>query len=68
MTQAERLYRHLRRKPHTYLEMLMLGISTCPHKRIAEGTHYLNVGERIVRGTNKRGLVTFRIQRGNGQA
>lgn len=63
-TQAEQLYKHLRRRPHTYMAMLALGISTCPHKRIYEGTHYLYIGERIVRGTNKRGLRTFAVERG----
>lgn len=35
-TQGQRLLAHLKRKPHTYLEMLMLGISTCPWRRVRE--------------------------------
>jgi hypothetical protein len=59
-TQAERLFVHLRRKAHTYLEMEALGISSCPWKRIKEYAHQLKDGERIEKG-ERNGLVTYRI-------
>ena len=62
-TQAEQIYTALRRKPHTYMEMLGLGVSVCPWKRATEGTHYLKPGESLVRGTNAKGLTTYRVQR-----
>ena len=60
MTQAQKLHAALRRKALTYLEMQMLGISTAPHKRLAEGMHYLKPGEKLVKGERK-GLVTYRV-------
>lgn len=63
MTQGQRLLAALRRKPHTYMQMQMLGISTSPQKRLAESLHYLKEGERIVRRVNGRGLVEWSVQR-----
>jgi hypothetical protein len=63
MTQAEILYRHLRRRAMTTMEMLALGVSVAPWKRIAEGRHHLKPGERIVKGERK-GLVTYAVKRG----
>ena len=62
-TQAQRLFSALRRKPHTYMDMLMLGISTSPWRRLTEAQSRLRPGERIVKATNARGLVTWRIGR-----
>lgn len=59
-TQAERIFVHLRRRPHTYMEMVALGISSCPWKRIKEYAHQLKDGEELVRG-ERNGLVTYRI-------
>lgn len=60
--QYERLFSALRRKAMTYLELQLLGVSTAPHKRLAEGEHTLRErGERLVRGRNRQGLVTFRV-------
>lgn len=63
MTQGQRILAALRRKPHTYMQMQMLGISTSPQKRLAESLHYLKEGERIVRRVNGRGLVEWSVQR-----
>jgi hypothetical protein len=62
-TQAARLAVHLRRKAMTYGEMLGLGVSTCPWRRLTETTGYLREGESLVRGINSRGLVTFVIRK-----
>lgn len=62
MTQAERIFTHLRRRAHTTMEMLQLGISVSPWKRISEGLHRLRPGERLVKGERK-GLRTYRVVR-----
>jgi hypothetical protein len=62
-TQAQQLYTALRRKPHTYMEMLRLGISTSPWRRLTEAQSKLRPGEKIVKGVNARGLVTYRVLR-----
>jgi hypothetical protein len=36
MTQGRKLISALKRKPYTYMEMLSLGISVCPWKRVRE--------------------------------
>lgn len=57
MSQGRRLIAHLKRKPHTYLEMLRYGISVCPWKRVKES---LQAGEQLV--TGRRGdLKTWRV-------
>ena len=60
-TQGSRLIAHLKRRPMTYLDMLMLGISTCPHKRVAES---LREGELLAKGytyVNGRRLLRWRV-------
>jgi hypothetical protein len=57
-TQGRRLIAALKRKPHTYLEMQMLGVSTSPQKRVMESLHF---GEYVHKRINKRGLVTWRV-------
>jgi hypothetical protein len=49
----------------TYLDLLFLGISTCPWKRLQEpgALAALKPGERIVRGKDAQGRVTFQITR-----
>jgi hypothetical protein len=54
----------LRRRPRTYLEMLMLGISTSPQRRVMESVRHLKLGERIVRKVNGRGLVEWSVMKG----
>lgn len=65
-TQAERLFDHLREYGAcSTLNLLMTGISTCPWKRIAEGvlSGKLKKGEKLVKGVNWRGVVTYEITR-----
>ena len=57
-SQGRRIIRHLRKKPHTYMEMLMLGISVCPQKRVVEA---MRDGEIIVKG-KRNGLVTWAVR------
>jgi hypothetical protein len=49
----------------TYRDLLMLGLSTCPWRRLDEpgAQAALKPGERIVRGMDARGRVTFKITR-----
>ena len=51
----------------TYLDLLLLGYSTCPWRRLNEpgALAALKPGERIVRGKDARGRVTFQITRRN---
>lgn len=63
-TQAEALFSHLRRRWHTYGDMLSLRVSTSPWKRISEGLHHLKEGERLEKRTNHKGLVVYRVVKG----
>lgn len=60
-TQAARLAVHLRRRPMTAMDMLQTGISVAPWKRLSESSSYLKPGERLVKGRNRCGLVTYFI-------
>jgi hypothetical protein len=62
-TQAERLAVHLRRRAHTTMDMLQLGYSVAPWKRLSESSSYLRPGERLEKGKNGDGLVTYRIRK-----
>mgnify|MGYP001571501664 FL=1 len=55
---------HFHRGP-TYMDLLRAGISTAPHMRLKEpgALAALKPGERIERGRNSAGLVTFLITR-----
>jgi hypothetical protein len=57
-TQGRRLIEAIKRKPMTYLEMNMLGISVCPHKRIAES---LLQDEQLLKGADYDGHTTWRV-------
>ena len=66
MTQAQQLYKALRprgQRGMSYLELSLLGISVCPHKRMAEGVAHLRDGERLERFREASGRVRFRIVR-----
>ena len=63
LTQAERLYAHLRRRAMTNLEMVLLGVCACPWKRLEEGVHHLRKGEWLDRQWNAQGLRTYRVKR-----
>ena len=58
-TQGRRLIDHLKRRPFTYLEMQMLGISTSPQKRIVE---QLYERERVIKTKGHDGLIRWRIK------
>ena len=46
-TQGRRIIEHLKRRAMTSMQIQMLGISTCWHKRVAES---LRDGERLISG------------------
>ena len=56
-TQGRLLIAELKRRPHTYMEMLGHGVSTSPWRRIQES---LRDDEALVKGT-RRGLTTWRV-------
>jgi hypothetical protein len=64
MTQGRTLIAALKRKPHTYLEMNLLGVSVAPHMRIVES---LRLDEKLVKGKRhiggKRYLVTWAVKK-----
>ena len=57
-TQGRLLIAALKRKPHTYMEMLRHGVSISPWKRISES---LRPDEQISKGKNPKGLTTWRV-------
>jgi hypothetical protein len=58
--QGERLIRALRRRPHTYMDMLRLGISISPWKRVVE---QLGPEDRLVKLPDAKGRITWRVVR-----
>ena len=60
MTQGRFLIKQLRKKPHTYMGMLMYCVSVSPWKRVRES---LRADERLVKATNREGLTTWRVRR-----
>lgn len=63
-TQGRTLIAALRKRPHTYLDMLAHCVSTSPWKRIAET---LRPTEKLVKGTRRVGdryLTTWRVVSG----
>ena len=61
-TQGKTICKHLKRQWMTYRDMLMLGISTVPHKRVVESLHHFP-GYGLVKRKNGRGLVEWRLIR-----
>ena len=59
-TQGRLLIERLKARPHTYMDMLKHGISVSPWKRISES---LKPEEKLIKGTNARGLTTWRVSR-----
>lgn len=57
--QGRRLINILKKRRMTYLEMLLLGISVCPWKRIRE---QLVEGETLVKSVNKDGHMTWHVR------
>lgn len=68
-TQGALIAEALKRKPHTYMEMLKLGVSTCPWKRVDEWLCRGDVAEkwRLKRASKwlggNRYVTTWRIVR-----
>jgi hypothetical protein len=63
LTQGQIIVRALRRRSMTYMEMMQLGVSVCPWKRVGEALR-LDPALRLVKGKRKQGgleLVTWRI-------
>lgn len=58
MTQGRRLISILKRREMTYMQMSLLGYSTCPWKRVAES---LLPGESLVKRLNGKGRLTWRV-------
>ena len=54
-TQGRFLIERLKRKAHTYGDMLAIGISTSPWRRIKEA---LGIDEQIIKVENRQGLIT----------
>ena len=59
VTQGRRLINILKKRRMTYLEMLLLGISVCPWKRIRE---QLQDGETLVKSANEKGQLTWHVR------
>lgn len=59
-TQGRLLINELRRKPHTYMDMLRYGISISPWKRIKEA---LAIDERIEKSADRAGRTTWRVRK-----
>jgi hypothetical protein len=59
-TQGQKLIAALKRRSMTNLELLMLGVSTCPWKRIRES---MPEGWRLDITKNPRGLNVYRVVR-----
>jgi hypothetical protein len=50
-TQGDRLFSALKKRPHTYMEMIGLGVSTCPWRRLREAESLpRNAGWQLVPG------------------
>lgn len=59
-TQGKVLIAELRRRPHTYMEMLRYGVSISPWKRIKES---LGVDEVVEKGSDSKGRTTWRVRK-----
>jgi hypothetical protein len=57
-TQGRRLIAALKKRPHTYLEMQLLMVSTCPWKRVQE---CLGWKEMLVKSKDAKGRTTWRV-------
>jgi hypothetical protein len=57
-TQGRLLIAALKRKPHTYLDMLRHGVSCSPWKRVTE---CLRDDESLVKAPDKQGRTTWRV-------
>ena len=60
-SQGRALIALLKRRPMSYHDMLMTGLSVCPWKRVAES---IGADEQLRKGKNASGLTTWRIVKG----
>jgi hypothetical protein len=67
-TQGRLIIEQLKRRPMTYMQMLALGVSVCPWKRVKE-TISLMPGWDISYGQDTRGRLTWRavLLKGKGK-
>lgn len=59
-TQGRLLVAELKRRPHTYMDMLRHGISISPWKRVKEA---LQADEVIEKGADSKGRTTWRVRK-----
>lgn len=57
-TQGRLLIEALKRRAHTYMDMLGHGISVSPWERIVESLRH---DEQLVKGTDAKGRTTWRV-------
>jgi hypothetical protein len=57
-TQGRCIIEAIKRRPMTYMQMLALGVSTCPWRRVAEG---LREHERLIKREDGHGHITWRV-------
>lgn len=60
-TQGRCVIAALKRRPHTYMQMISIGVSASPWKRVMES---LRIGESVVKETDKQGRTTWRVVAG----
>ena len=60
-TQGAVLIECLRIRPRTYGEMIRLGVSTCPWRRVAESLD--ETREKLVKTKGHDGLIRWRVRR-----
>ena len=61
-TQGACIAAAIKARPMTYMQMLGLGVSTCPQKRVIEWLH-LHDGWTLDKRKNARGLVCWKLVR-----
>jgi hypothetical protein len=62
-TQGRVIIEQLKRRPMTYMQMLALGVSVCPWKRVQESIGAAEGWRLDTSGRNRQGLVTWRVVR-----
>lgn len=66
-TQGRLIIEQLKRRPMTYMQMLALGVSTCPWRRCQEALRHMPEWRLDTSGRNRQGLVTWRVVRACAQ-
>lgn len=60
-TQGKLIVRALKRRPHTYMQMLALGVSVCPWRRVEEAMRLHFSDHELVKGKTREGHTTWRV-------